>query len=74
MAAGPSPREVAVTFLGSFRRAQDDKLVTQGNLLVGSLRPTQDGELTTQGSLLAGSLRRAQDGKRADAVVSTRST
>ena len=65
---------MAVTLLGSFRRAQDDKLVTQGNLLVGSLRPTQDGKLTTQGSSLAGSLRRAQDGKRADAVVSTRST
>ena len=60
--AGPSPREVAVTFLDSFRRVQDDKLVTQGNWLVGSLRPTQDGKLTTQGSLLAGSLRRAQDG------------
>ena len=74
MTAGPSPREVAVTFLDSFRRVQDDKLVTQGNWLVGSLRPTQDGKLTTQGSLLAGSLRRAQDGKRADAVVSTRST
>ena len=49
--------------LGSFRRAQDDKLATQGSLLVGSLRPNQDSKLATQGSLLAGSFRPTQDSK-----------